>query len=612
MNQNRLRFGIAVLCSALCYGATIWIYDRTAAPSHVGDRDPIAYVVRVDNEVERRPIKRTIWQELEGSDPVYAGEAIRTTKQGQAKLQFKGNAKTLDIEPESLIVLSQAEGNISLELLDGSIFVAQTDGQPQDATSEQKLTLKSEAGEVDLSKATAAVSKQTGKSVDLQVIKGSAVLKNGDTSQSLKSGETNSLGTNGATAEAPMIQATSPRSDSPVYVSLQNPTPLKFSYNTDLASNATPPIMELWIGPSRRQLARAETQTSSQPQTLQKLVKPGRYFWKWIARSSKDSKQLLAESSLQRLEVKALAAPLTLQPANKEFMTLQSEGLPTSFQWSAPERASEVTLQIGSDPNFRDLLFTEKFPASTNQVDRILPNGKYHWRVSAYYPDEHEMIAAAAQSFEVWVKPPKVIQIAWTIKKTLYYPLAPKAELTWTATEDPDIQKWRVKLVREEGANQNAIELESKDKTVVSPLPGPGRWIASVEALDPRGQVIARSDSRNFELAILPPSPAPEVLPEGTDLKANQRGDIKLNWRGPAGATAYDLTLKSEDGKEILSQSTKQPTAFLKSLLPGRYDLELIATDQFGRPSEKSAPRKLIVPDGSGLSAPKVKRIQVN
>lgn len=609
MKRFWLRLAIAVTCSLLCYGATIYIYEATAPPSLAGDREPVAFVVRVDNEVERRPIKRTIWQELENADPVYPGEAIRTSRDAQAKLQFKVSGKTLDIEPESLIVISKADNEIALELLDGSVFVAQTEGAAADEGG--KLTLKSDKGAIDLTKATVSLSKSGDQGLDVQVFKGSAKVIDGDRAQDLKSGDSASLGAGGDAATS-ILKNIAPRADAPVFIAALNPAPQRFRWEGDVPG-AT---FELWTGNSRKNLAAVPARATGAANELAYVLRAGVHFWKVVARNPQ-TRAVIAESIPQRLEIAALPAPSTIQPQQNEFITLQSEGLSITFQWSAPERVGECVLEVSTDPSFRNILFTEKFPVATNRAERILPGGKYHWRVSAFYPEENEMIPSAAQAFEIWVKPPKVINISWAIDRVLQYPVEPKAELKWTATADPEIKSWRVRVAPDERelANPQSDKTLSFDVTetkVATALPGPGRWIASVEALDAEGRVLSKSENRGFDLALIPDVPAPVFLPEKGELKADNKGDLQLQWRAPAGVKNFELKLKTAEGREISSLKSEKTSARLEALLPGRYQLEIRGVDQYGRPTAEPESRRVVVPDGSGLSAPKVKRVQVN
>lgn len=609
MRRTVKRLTIAGLLSASCYAITHFVYQRIAPnPVSSSDRDPIAYVSRVSNEVERRPIKRTIWQSLSTSEPVYPGEAIRTAKDSEARLQFVGSGKTLDLEPESLIVLTSKKNEVSLELLDGGAFVAQTEGQAEDPS--QKLTLKSDAGQIDLSKATVSLSKAQNQAMDLQVLKGSATLSGKDGPRSIEQGQSGALTETGAQLEKANIKILAPRADAPIYIAGRGSQPQQFDWEGAPKSAQ----VVLWMGESRKELKPVNA-TKIDSNSLKYTLSPGRYFWKLVAKDS--AGKVATESATTRLEIKSLAIPSIIQPQKSEFITLQSDGLPITFQWSVPVGVTEVTLEMASDPKFLKVLFSEKFEASDSRVDRILPTGKYHWRVSGYYPEYKEMISSVVQPFEVWVKPPKVINISWDVEKTLFYAINPKAELKWTATKDPDIKKWRLKIAPTEAdlsgaSNAQRIELEVTELKAAATFPKAGRWVASLEALDKKGQILSKSETRSFDLQVLPLLASPVFLPETGDLNSTGSGDINLKWRGPAGAVSYSVTLTNSKGRTIATKELTKTTTSLTNLMPGNYEVEVKAKDQYGRISEVTGPRHVIVPENSGLSAPKVKRIQVN
>ncbi|WP_374032328.1 hypothetical protein [Bdellovibrio bacteriovorus] len=77
------------------------------------------------------------------------------------------------------------------------------------------------------------------------------------------------------------------------------------------------------------------------------------------------------------------------------------------------------------------------------------------------------------------------------------------------------------------------------------------------------------------------------------------------------GAKEYWLTIR-KDGKELKRSKYMQNSTALKNLLPGEYEVELIAVDTYGRNSQAGPARKLLVPDKSNVRAPTLKKIKVN
>jgi hypothetical protein len=104
---------------------------------------------------------------------------------------------------------------------------------------------------------------------------------------------------------------------------------------------------------------------------------------------------------------------------------------------------------------------------------------------------------------------------------------------------------------------------------------------------------------------------APTFSPREGDLRAEMNGKTQLQWTALEGAQEYWLTIK-KDGKELKKSKYRNPATALKNLLPGEYEVEVSATDTYGRAGATSGTRKLLVPDNSGIKAPTLKKIQVN
>ena len=105
----------------------------------------------------------------------------------------------------------------------------------------------------------------------------------------------------------------------------------------------------------------------------------------------------------------------------------------------------------------------------------------------------------------------------------------------------------------------------------------------------------------------------------GEDFVANAQGNLSLTWQGLAGAKKYFISLKDSQGQNLsqqnLPENETEPSIrriSFSDLMPGSYQVEIYALDSYGRKSNVDPPRKLSVPDNSGLSAPKLKKVKVN
>ena len=154
--------------------------------------------------------------------------------------------------------------------------------------------------------------------------------------------------------------------------------------------------------------------------------------------------------------------------------------------------------------------------------------------------------------------------------------------------------------------------MEIKDTKAEATLEKPGRYIASLEAVDKEGNIIGSSQQRKISVAPLPLLAPPKLIPLEGDLMAQSDGSATLQWEKIDDAKEYMLTISNNDGKELKTLKYKANSTALRNLMPGEYQLTLTAIDQHGRNSEGSTMRKLIVPDKSNLKAPTLKKIKVN
>lgn len=576
----------ASVLSLCTFGATHLAYVLTA-PSHegVGNKEPIAFVHTVHDEVSRRPVTRMIWQLLEVGHPVYPGEAVRTSSQGEVSLEFVDSKRRLDLEPDTLIVLSQSQDEISMELLDGGAFVAKSGDED---SSGPKLTLQSASGKVDLSRATAAVRKSEGENVDLKVLEGQATMG----SQEVES--------SGDLSELKLL---SPSFDQEIFVSEHQPQPVVFNWE-GLPTGAR---VELQSGPRRKRL-RVLTRLDGTQGLWRQSLPPGRHYWKLVVKGADG--RLLGESPLLKFEVKKLLAPAVIAPADRATVVIRSLKDPITFRWSPPPEATEQAIEISRDPQLRQKDM-DHLPESEGSFEKVLAPGVYYWRVTAHYGEDKPSSSSAVRAFQVQHVPPKPVHLAWdsTASHKQHFVGEPRLRLKWTADEPGEVTSYRIHFNAADGSEKDFVE--SYDPGSEVKVPAAGRYIASIEAINEKGEVISKSKPEEIDLSALPLLPAPRFEPAG-DLHANVKGDLTLKWTPLPGAKNYFITLKDGDGKDLQSRSYVHSTARLNSLMPGTYQVEIYAIDEHGRKSNLEPPRKLVVPETSGLSAPKLKKVKVN
>lgn len=606
---RRLSMALALSLSVLG-GSFYFAKQFESATVSDSSQKPVAFAKQINDEVERRPVTSLVWNLLDAGEPLYPGEAIKTSEKGEVRIQFAESSRFIDLDPDSLIVISQGSKNeISLDLQGGSLFVSQGDNKTAGANSnEPALTLNSENGKVDLSQATAQLSKSEGKAIDVQVLKGKAKVESNGQSKEIDSSH-----------KLSNVEIVLPSLDKPFFVNPENPQPVVFRWK-GLPPNSS---VTLASGKTRKDLKPLNTGDIAE-NTFSAKFTTGKYFWKLVAKD-KATGSVLQESSVYRLEVASRYAPSPLFPADEAQILKEKADSTVDFKWNKPDAVKSVYVEVAKDASMKDKVFSQNI-LDQDVLKKSLPEGTYFWRLSGTYEGIEKPIVSKTRQFTVTAQikpkePPKPpVAISWTSPmddKPQFFIDDPIASLAWNSEQKNQVKTWRLKVAPTEAdfatpGNLAVVTQETTDLNTKAVLKKPGRYIAMVEALDEKKQVLAKSNFKSIEVAPMPLLNSPEFQPSLGELKADNQGKLDLKWNKVDGAKEYWLTLFDSSGKEMRKAKFQGSSTSLVNLLPGKYKVSIHAVDTHGRESEKSEARTVVVPDSSGLQAPKVKKIKVN
>lgn len=617
MKKQWLRLFVAALCSSSVFAGTYYWYTSTdqSKYSH-GNEKPLAYVGKVVDDIQRRPAARLLWQLVNTGEPLYNGEAVRTSERGEVRIQFTDSDRYLDLEPESLIVIKKSEGEIALDLMEGSLFVnAKAGGTEQDGKI-PGLVLSSANGKVDLSNASASLSKGRGNAVDVQVLEGKASIQGKDgQSKELTTGSFGALGAAGLEFNKNNLKILTPLPHKPIAMDAENVKDIPFQW-TGFPANSE---VSLWVGPTRKEMQAYAKALPGKSELATKLPF-GKHYWKLVATTPQG--QILGESPVYRTEVLARYAPTVVFPTADAEIPASSNSFDMSFKWEKGDDTRSVTLEVWSDPTLKQKILSKSFSAEDAYTLPALKGGTYYWRMSSYYVDSDKPLLGKVQKFSVKpveqvhveaMKAPVVpVNVAITTpNQPQYYLDKPQVALSWNTDKTDSVASYRVKLHEQSEDPSYVNPVDVKDNKLTTPVSKPGRYIASIEALDKEGQVLGTTTSQPVDVAPLPILHAPGFLPAEGSLQAGTDGRSMLEWTPIDGAKEYWLVVR-KNGKELKRSKYNGTSTALRNLLPGDYDVEISAVDAYGRMSETSAPRKLLVPDKSGVRAPTLKKIKVN
>jgi hypothetical protein len=606
------------MLSGLCLIATFTWYFLTKNKSHTNDNEkPLAYVGKTSEEIQRRPATSQRWQEVNTGEPLFNGEAIRTSEKGEVRIQFADSTRYLDLEPESLIVIQQNKGEIALDLMEGSLFVAAAKAGTE--SDESALVLNSASGKVDLSKASASLSKSGGNQVDVQVLEGFASIKDkSGKDKALASGSIGASDTNTSQFNKADLQILSPILGKVAYVDPDDKENLTFKWKGFPAGLK----VSLHTGTSRKDMKEWTTVSARGEDSFKTALPLGKPYWKLVAKDPQSHK-IIAESSVYRAEIQARFAPTVVFPIADAKIPVNKAPFDMAFKWQKGDETSRVVLEVAKDSSLKQKVATQNFTSEETFTLPALSEGEYYWRMSSYFDGSDKPILGKVQKFsvtlavpepEVKAVPKEPVEISWTVPedKIQFYLVDPKLGLSWNANRPDEVASWRLKYFAEGDDPSKVQTLEVKDNKAEPKIEKPGRYIASLEAVDKDGHIIGTSQHRKIAVAPLPLLAPPKLLPLEGNLTAQADGRTELRWEKIDGAKEYLLTVSNKDGKELKSLKYTTNQTALKNLMPGEYQLTLTAVDQHGRNSDGGTTRKLVVPDKSNLKAPILKKIKVN
>jgi hypothetical protein len=585
----------AASISAAIYGGTwLWYQGTQTSGEDNSNVKPVAFADHVESDVRRRPASRLIWQALNTGEPLFPGEAIRTGGRGQIRIRFPDNKRYLDLDPDSLIVINSTDKDIALDLMDGSVLVAGDKGEAAGggANSGGALTLNSEKGKIDLSRSTASLSK-SAKGLDVTVLKGKVTGTQGeDISQQL--------------AEA--ITVLSPAADTPLLLNADSIDPVRFSWQ----AFPTASKFQLWLGESPKDLKSiAEVEKLN---FLDKKVPSGKRFYKIVGLDK--GGQVLGESHVRRLDIITKRPPGPIAPTDDSYFHVGREENTINFKWTTIT-GTPVEFELSDQSDFKNKI-EAKAILNEGGHSKVLKSGEYYWRLSVKYEGFEKPLYSKTLHFTVSSKPKVLAQIRWQpgLEVQKYFTTT-SLNLAWT-TQPKDIAKhwklrvWPAELGRIPASVTDGITVDMKKQQATQPVQGPGKYFASIEAYNENEGLIASSEVQPVILSPQPLLPAPEFEPKEGQLQAMQSGGMALKWTKLEDVKEYKLKLLDKAGKELKTASFTKNSTNLINLMPGEYKVEVYAVDIHGRESEKGPTRVLVVPDTSGLKAPKIKKVEIN
>jgi hypothetical protein len=601
MDRQHRRLIFAALLSTSVFGLNLFWYEKTnTSEDSQQNLKPLAYVGKTIDEIQRKPTAKLLWQLINSGDPIYDGEAIRTGPQGEVRIELAETNSFIDLEPESLIVLKRGQGEISLDLLEGNLYVASE--KTENILSAPNLVLNSPQGKVQLNKAKATLSANKSGKVEVQIHEGKASLKS-------KSGRTEDIQAKSD------IRILSPSSKKPIILNAGKLEPILFEWEGfDRETEVT-----LLVGTSRKNLRELGKAKKGEKSLFVELP-IGRTYWKLVGKKSDGSS--IAESATYKSDLVVRFPPTIIFPEPNSTIQAGKDPWGIKFRWANQQSINKTQLLLSMDPELRDLLISKNIEKANFFVAEGLKPGMYYWKLVHQYADSQRPIESSVVKFTVLERQQdqnsslaesKVkIQFNPTSLNTIQtYPEELFFKLDWSAENKALVKKWRLHLFEENSGPETSEAIELTDSNVNKKISRPGRYVASIEALDQKGRILASTQSPTIAIEIAPFLSAPQWTESNLKQKIYDNEQVEFKWTTIEGAQNYIFVMASND-KQVKKITVKNNSVNFTKLQPGIYEAHVYAIDSYERAGNRAAVKKLEVIRKPEMRAPALKKIKVN
>ncbi|MCC6277939.1 MAG: FecR domain-containing protein [Oligoflexia bacterium] len=576
----------------------LW-YKYDLAKSSRGDdnnRRLLAHLDSSKNEVQKRSVKRVIWQSIGDEEPLFAGEAVRTGPDAEAKIVFKSGAE-VDLEPDSVVVIDDSDGKVALDFVKGNLFVKGGGG-------EGGLALKSGNTSINLSNADVSLGRGSGQDINLQVMRGTAQVSAGDKTLTLDQNNAGRIGAGGVDVQAAFFKISSPQATDRVYIRGDQKEAIGFNFRP-VADDFD---IRLEVGSKREVLKPMGTVVKGSVGQIKAILGQGTQYWRLVATNRKDPKQIVF-SPTNKLVVVADTPPKIITPVKDSRTALNAETKALDVRWANPSKLIKLQLELAKDSNFKNLVATE-FVDDTG-VYSLQPKGEgeYFLRISGLRPGTAIRINGEVVKFNLSTSlaldAPQLKVPANEARISFEKVMNGGAFLVWETV--PGVTKYRLKVdAVQNDKPQNVFEKEVDVTQIRIPNWKAGTYKWFVESIDSKGKHSQPSAVRTFAIEDLPRLVWADGKLEENHQYATLKPSVTVQWKANQAVKAAKFVVavqaEGEDSKK--EQASNGLMATVEVPTDGKYLVRAIALDANGKPVAQTDFRKINVIQRPLLPAP--------
>ncbi len=362
------RLDVGVLLGALAVilvCGTLLYTDMNSAGSSGGEI--IGYIEFKRNISQRKYRNQVIWEALENRSPVYNNDTIRTGDLSEAVITLNSKA-TIELDQNSMIVLSFTEEKASINFEYGSINAKKAEGKEGD---DQTLQIQSKDKIISLEDNGSDIALNKSEKGELDV-----VVNKGEAKISTEKGEEQTIGKDeraSLSGETIQVQKISLRPGAPgsgerFFVGGGAAT-VNFSW-----APAEAPVT-LQVATDRGFGGIVAGQTTAGTAAAAALGE-GVYYWRLLSRNAAGE----TASEVRRFSVVKNEGISQVAPGDGTTVQYASEAPRIAFAWTENNLASAYRLEVARDGGFGSVVAAKSINSTSFALK--LEEGEYYWRVS--------------------------------------------------------------------------------------------------------------------------------------------------------------------------------------------------------------------------------------
>ncbi len=530
------RIIFAAIVSGVCFlGTYYWYISNPIEEIVTKEEREIAVLATSENEVQRKPIAKVIWQTVSDNELLRVGDSVRTNSESEARIEFKDSNDVVELEPNSLIILDERDGSLNLEFIKGNILVSGSGRTFNLRSGNRSLSF---SGDFSLGKSA------TSDIMDIQVYKGQVNLVDGNKKASIQEGKAALIGKNGLEMSKNMIEITYPLQRENIYITPGEEERSFFRWKS-IDPGYT---VQLFTGKTRETMAPLpEIAVSGDAVEIATQIPVGKHYWQIVASHSDVSKPRMM-SPISRNLIIAKVPPVLLAPANASKLIIGKDKS-FIFRWGNPARLNNLLIEVATDAQMKKAVLRDTLPAGDLLESTVKKPGKYYWRITGYLGRKKEPVSSDIATFTLEevgkLRPPKLLQP----EEREGIPLAEVNEkgvfLKWENV--PGVEMYRVSVIYKGTSKgifngSNSIEEDTKLPQYRLPTADVGSYSWSVKSLEKSGQVSKSSKISQFRVEAL----GQLLWADGKDRSIYMFQSIdpefEVSWKpGPKTTTEYQL-----------------------------------------------------------------------